>query len=166
MEAEGARGLVGRLRHSWLENQVLNKSEDDVVALWREGPWNALEQDFPAYLARARALTPHLTSAYSPARWVELSPLRAALPAGERERMAGALDEMYAARGGLGDLPERIDECLSAVDRALVVVISRWRDARVPEGRQIVAAGWTAFREDARRLHGLLRELPDRPWMP
>ncbi len=166
MDAKEVRDLVGRLRHSWLENQVRNKSADEVVAIWREGPWNALERDFPAHLARARALARHLASAYSPARWVErLLPL-AALPEGERRRLARALDGVYRAGGGLGDLPKRIEECTPAVERARAVVVRRWQARSTPEAEEQLVASWSAFHEEASRLHGLLQELPSGPCIP
>ena len=166
MDAEEVRRSVARLRHSWLENQVRNKSADEVVAIWREGRWNALERYFPLQLAQARVLAGHLTSAYSPARWVERLPRLAAFPEAERRRLARALDAIYRAAGGLGDLPKRIEECAPAVELALAVVVRRWQARSTPEAEEQLVASWSAFHEEASRLHGLLQGLPSGPCIP
>src|SRR5690348_2819815 len=107
-DCEGAN-LRARLKHSWLENQVLNKTPSDVLDLRSYGFWHALESQFPARIREAGILADGVDQAFSPAQLVErLAPFDH-LDDRRRKLVLHAAHRAYLAESGIeGHAPHLI----------------------------------------------------------
>lgn len=84
----------GRLKHSWLENEVLNKTPETVVLLRREVGWPALQR-FPANVQQALTLADEVEFGFSPARLVDDCAPLAALSEDQRTIIREAAHAAY-----------------------------------------------------------------------
>lgn len=90
--------LRGYLKHSWLENQVLNKSSEDLVYLRSLGRWEALEAQFPARIADVIDLASGLEQSFSPAQLITRLSCFSDLDRDLRSRLIELVHDAYASR--------------------------------------------------------------------
>src|SRR4051812_20756218 len=88
----------GRLKHSWLENQILNKSAAKVLQLRSAGPWEALEKRFSLRVQETVELAGRIVDDYSPAQLVDKISLFGHLDEGTRARLKNGVHLAYLAR--------------------------------------------------------------------
>ncbi len=117
----------GRLKHSWLENQVLNKSADKIIQLRREGPWEALENRFPIRVQEAIGLAGRIVDDYSPVVLIDRIPLFGHLDEDARARIKIGVHNAYLARETLTSRVEPLTAAARSLGVALEHVLQQWR---------------------------------------
>lgn len=149
----------GRLKHSWLENEVLNKTPEIVVALRRDAGWPALKR-FPADVQQALSLADEVEFAFSPARLVDDCAPLAALAEDQRTIVRQSVHAAYlkcfdaqAAAQWLRDAAERMKTALSAL-------LAEWDKADEAVSDAELQARWGAVLDAAEPLRNALDALP------
>lgn len=149
----------GRLKHSWLENEVLNKTPEIVVTLRREVGWPELQR-FPNDATQALALADDVEFGFSPARLVdECAPL-AALPKDQRaiirREVHAAYLKCFDARGASDSLRDAV----TRMKAAIAALLDEWHkpDGSISDGE--LQARWRAVLNEAEHLRSALEALP------
>ena len=144
--------LRGRLKHSWLENQVCNKTVDDVVFLWRRGKWRALEEEFAFRAQETLRLADEMVAGFSPAQLVEtLAPLHALSPE-IKKHLKEAVHNAYLECSGIQEMALNLNRIATVVECELKRFIAIWHKPPIPENDPALRKGWQVFREAAREF--------------
>lgn len=125
--------LRGRINHSWLENTIINKKLDGILALWLDGRWQALDSGFGGMEDDAEKFGEIFIEAFSPARLVSLLSPLAALPDNMRHDLEDALDALYLADGAMARVAEEYKSALVELLDALAQLRKVW-DLPRPNG--------------------------------
>jgi len=161
-----ANVLRGRLKHSWLENEVLDKSVEDVLALWERSGWQALSR-FPAQLEDAVSLSWQLESGFSPVvlldAWYKsrnLGDSEGAWLLQARERVRQHFLANSHARSVTVDLAEPIREKAEQVRHALEALLEAWERPKNSENSEWLKTCWEEFAARADALYELISRIP------
>lgn len=150
--------LAGRLKHSWLENQILNKSPDEVLALRKTVGWPALEREFPRRMEEVRALVDRFAAGFSPAQLVDrLDPFRN-MEKTFRDQLKSALHKAFLRRYPVDEARQRFGRPIVELSAALDVFAKLWREEFGCE--EELKRAWEMVRKGAGDLHQALSELP------
>lgn len=161
LESESCLAAIrrGQLKHSWLENQVLNKTPDIVVMLRRGNGWPVLQR-FTADTEQALALADEIEFGFSPARLVsDCAPL-AALPEELRHAIREVVHTAYLECFDTENAAQRIRETTVTMKSALLKLLDEWDkpdDALSDAGLQ---SRWRAVLDAAEPLRDALDALP------
>ena len=152
--------LRGRLKHTWLENQVCNKTVKDVIFLWRRGKWRALEEEFGFRVQETLHLADEMVTGFSPEQLVEkLAPLHALSPE-TKKHLKEALHNAYLECTGIQEMALNLNRTTTLVEYELKRLIAIWHKPPAPENEPALRKGWHAFREKADDLLSVLSQLP------
>jgi len=149
----------GRLKHSWLENQVLNKTPAIVVALRHEVGWPELRR-FPSDVEQAITLADEVEFGFSPASLVDKCAPLAGLPEDLRNIIREAVHAAYLR---CFDVHTAAQCLLNAADRMMVALsslLAEWDkpdDALSDAGLQ---SRWRMVLDAAEPLRDALDALP------
>lgn len=150
----------GQLKHSWLENQVLNKRAEDVVTFRQRGGWPALENEFEEWVKDARTLAAELTDGFSPAQLVDtVTPFRR-LSEKDKQRIKQPLHAAYLENSGITNLRLLLQEAAESLDKALKELLEEWQQPATSGSDQALCAAWSVFVERATNLKNVLERLP------
>ena len=161
-----ANVLRGRLKHSWLENEVRDKSVEDVLELWKLGAWPALSR-FPAQVEDAVALSRHLESGFSPVVLLDAWRKSRKLSDKEETWLDQARESLHqyfladsTARSVTVDLAELISEKAERVGAALEALLEAWERPRNGANRERLKSCWKEFAARADELYELISRIP------
>lgn len=151
---------VARLRHSWLENQVLNKTADDLVHLWRLGRWDALDRQFANRLRDVEEVAAKLEEALSPAGLLPmLQPLRSI--SGElRSYIGEVVHEAFRKVYSTDVIAREIRAAAAGLAKAITALQESWTQELSIQAEQALRARWTETQARGRDLLDLLRAIP------
>lgn len=152
--------LRSQLKHAWLENQLGNKSEDDIVFFWQGPGWPALEREFPPRVTEAEELIKNLESGFSPAQLVDRLPMLAELADDTKAAIKQAVHEVYLERSGIVELNQPLNQALTPLKDALDQFLSVWRQPQSPESEQEVRLAWQVLSRCGEDFRNLLDRLP------
>lgn len=149
----------GRLKHSWLENEILNKTPEVVVLLRHGAGWSALRH-FLNDAKQAVALADEIESGFSPARLVdECAPL-AALAEDQRNVIRTAAHEAYLACFDARGAANRLSETASDMQMSLSRLLAEWDKSDDAMSDAELLACWQAVLDRAELLRDVLDALP------
>jgi hypothetical protein len=95
--------LRGQLKHSWLENEVLFFSPENIVSIWKRGEWAELERKYSARIEHALSLVENFVDGFSPAQLVDtLRPLACLSPQDKETIKAAAHAASFLCRNRSG----------------------------------------------------------------
>jgi len=153
--------LRGQLKHTWLENQVCNKSADDVANLWRTKSWdNVIGEIFPYRIEQSRQLINDMVSGFSPAQLVDqLGPLQN-LPDESRSRLKDVLHSAYLETSGISALSELLSQEIEAFAREFKGFLTAWNTERTNENEPALRDGWNKLQQVADSLLAVFERLP------
>jgi hypothetical protein len=152
--------LRSQLKHTWLENQLVNKSEDDIVFFWQGPGWPSLECEFRGRVSEAEQLINDLESGFSPAQLVDQLPMLVGLADDTKAAIKQAVHEVYLERSCITKLHDPLNQALSALKDALARVLSAWRQPQSPESEQELRQAWRALIRCGEAFRNLLDRLP------
>lgn len=154
-----ANTLRGQLKHSWLENQLCNKKTEDVLYLWSEGKWRALENEFDMRIEETLELADNLAEGFSPAQLVDqLRPL-ARLSESDRALIKKAVHKAYLESSGILELQAPLKKAAKSLSEAISQLRDAWKNKH-QEGEQKVKKAWEAVSMKATELLELFKGLP------
>jgi hypothetical protein len=148
--------LAGRLKHSWLENQVLNKSGRDILEMRREGPWSGLDVQFPRRVREALDLAGALDDAFSPAQLVDRLLVFAHLSGRDREMLRSAVHSAYLARIGMRAREGKLAKAVAELSIQLDQVRALWQNGSESD----LERAWCQTLQLGARLRDELDALP------
>ncbi len=152
--------LRGRLKHSWLENQLLNKTADEVVYLWKETGWGALDNEFSMRVSETITLAENLVQGFSPAQLVDsLAPL-ARLDQETRDLIKQAVHKAYLESSGITELSQPLCKAAKALEAALDQLRTVWRRPVTVANEKDLKNAWQMVSTQAKALHAVLERLP------
>jgi hypothetical protein len=155
----------GRLKHSWLENEVLNKDPNFVVLLRREAGWPELNR-FPAEAARAAALAAEVEEGFSPTTLVDTcAPLRL-LPSPVFHALRDSIHAAYLHAFDAASATRRLTGAASRMESCLNSFLTEWNRSDEEVSEDAVRAGWVAVLEAALELRAALDGLPKGTVLP
>ena len=156
-----ANTLRGQLKHSWLENQVCNKTADDVATLWRTGMWDKeIGEIFPYRIDQSRQLANEMLSGFSPAQLVDqLSPLQS-FPHDSRSRLKDVLHSAYLESSGISSLSELLSQELEGFAEEFTKFLTVWNTERTDENEPALRDGWNQLQQVAKSLLAVFETLP------
>lgn len=153
-----AGSVRGQLKHSWLENQILNKTTGQIAELRRSG-WPALLEEFPERLKQAQRLADEVEVGFSPTQLIDrLRPLRG-LPQGERREIGAAVHAAYLERVDTEILREKLTAAAASLAQALARLRAEWETSAVASDARLQET-WEEVLVEAARLVEVLDELP------
>lgn len=149
----------GRLKHSWLENEILNKTPEVIVLLRHGAGWPALRY-FSNDAGQAVALANEIESGFSPARLVdECAPL-AALAEDQRNALRTAAHEAYLECFDACSAANRLSEAARNMQTSLSGLLAEWDKSDDAVSDAELLARWQAVLDKAQLLRDALDALP------
>jgi len=152
--------LRSQLKHTWLENQLGNKSEDDIVFFWQGPGWTALEREFQGRVNDAERLIQDLESGFSPAQLVDQLPILAGLAEDAKSAIRKAVHEVYLECSGIAELQDPLKQALLALKDALDRLLTAWEQPQSPEAEQKLRQAWRSLSRCGEEFRKLLDRLP------
>ena len=141
-----ANTLRGQLKHSWLENQLCNKTAHDVVSFWRQEGWPALEMEFEGRVGDVMRLSDDLEDGFSPAQLVDRLTPFAGLSEELKMEIRKAVHTAYLKSSGICDLKAPLRE--AATHPQLVPRTPSPMQAIPPWPIEALMAGESALQQD------------------
>ena len=156
-----ANTLRGQLKHSWLENQLLNKTTDDVTRLWRTGIWEKeIGETFPYRIDQSRQLANEMVRGFSPAQLVDqLSPLQN-LSEESRFRLKDVLHSAYLESSDISVLSELLSQGVEDFAEKFTKFLPVWNTKRTDENEPALRDGWNQLQQVANSLLAVFETLP------
>lgn len=154
-----ANALRTQLRHSWLANQILNKSESDVVFLRKQGSWPSIYSEFDTRLDDAQRLAAMIEPGFSPALLVDSLSVFANMDAQLRADLKQAVHSAYVAAFRPADLLPSFQKAVDDMRSAINTFRHTW-DVSSDAGDDRVSESWSHVLECAKVLEKLLDSLP------
>jgi len=146
-----------QLKHSWIENEILNKDPDIVVALRRTDLWPAL-QAFPARADSAIQLAGDIEMGFTPALLVQDGLPLAALPADVREQLRNTLHGLFLSHIDCSALSRELAAAGIGLKNRLMVFLDTWSNENICD--EDIRSHWSAVLAAAERARRALGALP------
>lgn len=157
--------LRGRLKHSWLENEILNKTSE-AVELLRTGPgWPALAT-FQANAAQALDLANNIAGGFSPSTLVDGSGPLSTLSVDERRTIKDAVHRAYLQVFDANVLAAELRTAATVMHSALNDVINVWSVRAENDSGTTLREKWISVLVAAATLRDKLDALPNRIVLP
>lgn len=117
--------VCSQLKHSWLENEVLNKTPEIVLFLRRNSGWPAL-QGFSSSTKQAIALAEQVEPGFSPAQLVDESRPLLALSDADRAAVRTAVHSAYLECFDASSIADELRVAAKEMDVAFAVMLREW----------------------------------------
>jgi hypothetical protein len=156
------------LKHSWLANQILNKSDADILFLRaRENmQWEALEDEFPKRLDELSCLIQNLYDGYSTGRYVDKLPAFKMLPSDLAEEVRDTLHKCYTETFHYDKLADTMKKDFQDMREHYEDFLKIWRQPFTDDNADRLKNAWNNFLQDAKKIHGHLASLPKEIALP
>lgn len=154
-----ANTLRGQLKHSWLDNQILNKSAEDVVFLRQHGSWPSLYSEFDTRLDDAQRLAAMIEPGFSPALLVDSLSVFAHMDSKSRADLKQAVHSAYVIAFRPADLLPPYEKAVKQLKVAIIAFRQAW-DVQSDAGDNRVSESWSDVLACAKALENLLDSLP------
>ena len=152
--------LRGQIKHSWLENQVLNKTSDNIIDFWKANGWKALEQQFAVHIRKAVQLSDELESGFSPAQLVDTLRPFEKVDDETKELIKEAVHKAYLESSNITELKASLKEAAEELEKALKHLLEAWDQQVSEKSERELKETWNEFLTRARKLHSVLEQLP------
>lgn len=150
----------GQLKHSWLENQVLNKTSDNIIDFWKAKGWNALEEQFEVHIKKAINLSEELEYGFSPAQLVDrLTPFEK-VDCETKELIKQVVHKAYLESSNITELKVPLKKAAKELEKAFEHMLEAWNQPVSETNEKKLRKTWGIFLTMARKLHSILEQLP------
>lgn len=153
-----ANTLRGQIKHSWLENEILNLSMETVITLWRRGGAE-LTAKYAVRLQTLSLLVGSLEEGFSPAQLVDTLKPFSDLSLEEKAAIKGAVHAAYLESSGILALQAPLKAAAAGIEAALQELSRAWALPK-PQGESAVRVAWEGVRKKANALIEVLERLP------
>lgn len=153
-----ANTLRGQLKHSWLENEVLNISIETVIALWQQGAVDRAVK-YSARIADLDRLADSFVDGFSPTQLVNTLQPFGGLSIDEKTAIKSAVHEAYLETSGILALQAPLNAAAQDMKSALDELSKAWALPYLT-GEETVRRTWENVREKAWLLIVQLERLP------
>lgn len=154
-----ANTIRGQLKHSWLDNQILNKSAADVGFLRKQGSWPSLYSEFDTRLEDAQRLAGMIESGFSPALLIDSLTVFADLDARSRADLKQAVHAVYVTAFRPSDFVPTYEKAVKELRTAITDFRNAW-DIQTNSGEDLVVGTWEQVIKRAKTLEKVLNSLP------
>lgn len=152
--------LRNKLKHSWLDNQVLNKTTDDVVFLWQNSGWSALETDFSLQVTKTLELADTLEECFSPAQLVDqLQPFET-FDDQTKKMIKEAVHAAYLESSSISSLKMPLRAAANLLGHAIDELKETWKKPLNKENEVELRADWDNLFRKAKALQAVFELLP------
>ncbi len=157
---KSAAVISGRLKHSWLENQILNKMPDVVVLLRHGAGWPALER-FLDDANEAVELADKVEFGFSPAMLVDNCAQLDVLLKEQRDSLREAVHDAYKQYfNNVDDVSIRLRKAAQDMQKALSDLMDEWNKSDDAVSDDVLRDRWNTVIEKAEILRDVLDALP------
>ena len=151
--------LRAQLKHSWLENEVLNKAPETVLFLRNNSGWPALH-GFPSSTEQAIALAMQVENGFSPAQLVDECLPLLALSDTDRAAVRDAVHSAYLECFDATSLADELQAAAVEMDSALTAMIGEWNLPDESVRDAVLREYWQVVLTSGERLRAALDALP------
>lgn len=153
-----ANTLRGQLKHSWLENEVLNISIETVIALWQQGAVDRAVK-YAARIADLDHLADSFVDGFSPSLLVDTLKPFGGLSMDEKTAIKSAVHTAYLESSGILALQVPLNAAAMGMKTSLQELSDAWA---LPhhKSEDAVRMAWENVRTKARALILELEHLP------
>lgn len=152
--------LCGQLKHTWLENQILNKCEDDIVYL-RNGPgWAALGAEFPSRIEESKHFSENLENGFSPAQLVDRLVPFSEVPEATKRVIKEAVHRAYLEKSRIQEHKAPLNAAISTFENSYKDFLIVWKQKVCEENELELRSTWRAVLNTAQTFCDELGRLP------
>jgi len=171
--ARSAAVVKSRMRHSWLENEILNcdppyvQSLRTSVSQARTEFESMIGEDgtFGKMIQECRQFCRTIVDDLSPRHLVEIGSL-AKLPSHVRSAIASTLHQIYLAQSNIQKIQTELTGHIDAFDQAFQRFATVWYDVSRDNGTGEVRSAFECLQREGRHLHRVLGRLPEGTVLP
>lgn len=149
-----------QVKHTWLENQIINKTEEDVVLLWKGPGWPALEGEFATRIEEAKDLARTLEDGFSPAQLFEHLTTFHTLPAHIKQAMKETVHALYLRRTDVMERRNAFEKAVGAMGSVFERFHAAWQWQWCYETELNLRGIWRDLYQCAMDLRDELDKLP------
>lgn len=158
--------LRERLRHSWLENQIILRRTNFISLLYlnNSNERHAFEEriksggEFDSNLHEARVLQQAMVDGFSPARLVDSGPL-IRLPEDVRSLMKDVLHKAYLAETQIDKVAASMEPAIEELAQSIKHFSGVWFQGASVDSQEIETS-FRAIQDRAKVLHEILGSVP------
>lgn len=151
--------LRGRLKHSWLENEVLNKTGEQVVFLRRSQGWPELH-GFHGPATEAHLLADRIEPGFSPARLVDECPSLNQLDDADRQKIRRAVHAAYLEVFDVQKVAADLKAAAKDMSQTIDDLLTEWNKDNMLLSDAALKARWEVVLARASILREVLDALP------
>lgn len=152
--------IRGQLRHHWLENQILNKTPEDVLFIFQnEKKWNALETEFEYRIAQAIKLSDDMIEGFSPRQLVEKITLLSSLSNDTKILLKDKIHKIYFENSNIQSISTRFKDAVKFLSDDIKALKKEWGETTSGENNAIKEK-YQAVLDSATLLYNLIKLLP------
>ena len=149
----------GQLKHSWLENQILNKTAEEIVVQHAAG-WPALVSEFEERVTQTRMLAEDVEYGFSPAQLIDRLEWLSTLSAEQKGAIKQAVHAAYLENMNTKALRVSLLDAVELFDSALRHVIDEWKKPQTTISESRLSEAWNDLLDSAFSLVDALDQLP------
>jgi hypothetical protein len=154
-----ANTIRGQLKHSWLENQLCNKTGEKILALWRNGQWAALNSEFDVRFEETYDLINSLNYSFCPSQLIDKISWFILLSENERKFVKEILHKRYLNNTNILELKVPLIEKTNALKKAILSLRNSW-DIRSSGSEIRIRNSWDEVLSKAKDLLEIFKKLP------
>lgn len=155
-----ANVIRGQLRHHWLENQILNKTPEDVLFIWQtEERWDALETEFEYRIAQAIKFTDDMIDGFSPKQLVDKIAILSSLSSETKILLKDKIHKVYMESSNIQNISISFQRAVKSLEGDIKKFKKVWKQSN-SERNEAIAESYQAVLESATLLHDVIKLLP------
>lgn len=147
------------LKHTWIENGILNKKPDTILGLWLDGSWVALGAQFLIWEVDAVNFGNEFVDGFSSGHLVDLVEPLTLLPEKTREKIRCSLADHFEKTENLIIIQSEYFRVLKRLRSALFCLREVWTLSR-PEGTEQVRECAQNLIDAAIRVREVMEKIP------
>lgn len=164
--------LKSVLKHAWIENTILRKTEEDIAFLLRNVEWNAIEE-FPERLKELRHLSEIFELGFSPCQivmgntYIVKSKYFQNISNENRTLLMNTIHQIYVETSGVLEVKNELNSAINHLEKEFMIFENVWKKCK--EGKTDIKAlieTWCQFKVAAENTHNVLCEMPSGVVLP
>jgi hypothetical protein len=152
--------IRGQLRHHWLENQILNKTPEDVLfILQTEERWDALETEFEQRIAQAIKFTDDMIEGFSPKQLFDKIEILSSISNETKMLLKDKIHKVYIEKSNIQNISISFQCAVKSLEGAIKEFKKMWKQSK-SERNEAITEMYQAVLDSATLLHDVIKLLP------